>query len=207
VPRLQKSKNIVAQQQAEYADCEASWQNLQNQIKNCQKCDLCITRKNTVFGAGNPRAKLMLIGEAPGSTEDQRGEPFVGQAGQLLDKMIAAIGQSRETVFITNILKCRPPNNRDPLPSEVAQCFSYLLQQIEWIKPKLILALGRISSQNLLNTTASLAELRGQTFYFSEQKIPLIVSYHPAYLLRNPSDKRNAWADLQRAQSMLLELV
>lgn len=179
------------------------WQNLQTQVSACQKCSLCETRKNTVFGIGNPQADLMLIGEAPGATEDERGEPFVGQAGQLLDKMMAAIGQSRETVFIANILKCRPPNNRDPLPNEVAECMPYLLQQIAYVKPKLILALGRISAQNLLNTQTALGKLRGQTFSFGAANTPLIVTYHPAYLLRNPADKRNAWTDLQRVQKML----
>jgi DNA polymerase len=183
----------------------SDWQSLQQQVSSCQKCLLCQTRKNTVFGVGNAAARLMLIGEAPGSTEDERGEPFVGQAGQLLDKMMAAIGQSRESVFITNILKCRPPNNRDPLPTEVTECMPYLMQQIAHVKPKLILALGRVAAQNLLKTEASLSRLRGDTFHFGEARTPLVVTYHPAYLLRNPADKRNAWADLQRVQKMLAE--
>lgn len=179
------------------------WADLPLRIASCQKCPLCKTRQNTVFGVGDPKADLMFIGEAPGATEDARGEPFVGQAGQLLDKMLAAIGLSRETVFIANILKCRPPNNRDPLPTEVAECMPYLLEQIRVIRPKLIVALGRVAAQNLLQTEASLTKLRGQIFQFGEQKIPLIATYHPAYLLRNPADKRNAWTDLQRAQKIL----
>ncbi|MCD6048145.1 MAG: phage polymerase-related protein [Gammaproteobacteria bacterium] len=183
----------------------SDWLSLQQQVSVCQKCPLCQTRKNTVFGVGNPAADLMLIGEAPGATEDERGEPFVGQAGQLLDKMMGAIGLSRENVFITNILKCRPPNNRDPLPTEVAECMPYLMQQIAHIKPKLILALGRVAAQNLLNTQTPLGRLRGDTFHFGAAKTPLVVTYHPAYLLRNPADKRNAWVDLQRVQKMLTE--
>ena len=182
---------------------DQEWQTLGQQVATCEKCDLCKTRKNTVFGVGNPQAKLMLVGEAPGATEDQRGEPFVGEAGQLLDKMIAAIGESRQTLFIANILKCRPPGNRDPLPFEVAQCMPYLLKQIEWIQPKLILALGRVAAHNLLQTQTALSKLRGQIFHFGVQQIPLIVTYHPAYLLRNPAEKRNAWIDLQRVQAML----
>lgn len=182
---------------------EQAWQTVRQQVATCVRCDLCKTRKNTVFGVGNPQAKLMLIGEAPGATEDQLGEPFVGEAGQLLDKMIAAIGESRQTLFIANILKCRPPGNRDPLPAEVTQCMPYLLKQIEWIQPKLILALGRIAAHNLLNTQTPLSKLRGQTFHFGPAQIPLLVTYHPAYLLRNPAEKRNAWIDLQRVQALL----
>ncbi len=180
-----------------------SWSALEKAVATCQKCDLCHTRKNTVFGVGNREASLMLIGEAPGATEDEKGEPFVGQAGQLLDKMMAAIGLSRQDIFIANILKCRPPNNRDPQPSEVVKCMPYLLQQIEWIQPKLILALGRIAAQNLLQVSTSLGRLRGQTFHFGPSKTPLMVTYHPAYLLRTPSDKKLAWEDLQRAQAFL----
>lgn len=184
---------------------QEEWQTVRDQVATCEKCDLCKTRKNTVFGVGNRQAKLMLIGEAPGATEDQRGEPFVGEAGQLLDKMIAAIGESRQTLFIANILKCRPPGNRDPLPAEVSQCMPYLLKQIELIQPKLILALGRIAAHNLLQTQTALSKLRGQTFHFGEQHIPLMVTYHPAYLLRNPAEKRNAWIDLQRVQALLAD--
>ncbi len=182
------------------------WETLQNQVATCQKCPLCQTRKNAVFGVGDPHAKLMLIGEAPGATEDARGEPFVGQAGQLLDKMLAAIGLSRQTVFIANILKCRPPNNRDPLPTEVSECMPYLLKQIEMIRPKLLLALGRVAAQNLLKVQTPLGKLRGDIYYFGEEKTPMIVTYHPAYLLRNPADKRNAWIDLQRVQKTLNSL-
>lgn len=182
---------------------EESWSTLETQVADCQRCSLCHTRKNTVFGVGNRQARLMLIGEAPGATEDARGEPFVGEAGQLLDKMLAAIGLSRDQVFIANILKCRPPQNRDPLASEVAECMPYLLKQIEWIQPKLIVALGRIAAQNLLHVTTSLSRLRGATYAFGPEEIPLMVTYHPAYLLRTPADKRLAWVDLQRVQTFL----
>lgn len=183
-----------------------NWQELATAVKNCQKCSLCQTRKNTVFGVGNQQAKLLIIGEAPGATEDQKGEPFVGQAGQLLDRMLAAIQLDRTQVYIANILKCRPPNNRDPLPTEVAECLPYLLKQIELMQPQLILALGRVAAQNLLNTQTPLNRLRGQTFQYGPQQTPMIVTYHPAYLLRNPADKKNAWVDLQRVQAFLKEL-
>ena len=200
---------IIPYQLVSLADISANesenWLDLEKAVSTCTRCDLCETRKNTVFGVGNRKARLMLIGEAPGATEDERGEPFVGQAGQLLDKMLAAIGYSRETVFIANILKCRPPNNRDPLPEEIEQCFPYLLKQIEWVKPTLLLALGRVAAQSLLGCKTPLGRLREQAFNFGERNIPLMVTYHPAYLLRNPADKRNAWLDLQRAQAFLSE--
>lgn len=185
------------------ASVETIWNHLQERVKNCTACNLCQTRIQTVFGVGNQNAKLMLIGEAPGATEDRRGEPFVGQAGQLLDKMLAAIQLSRQEVYIANILKCRPPNNRDPQVDEVEKCLPFLLQQIDLIKPKLILALGRIAAQNLLKTQTALGKLRNQTFQFGEHKTPMIVTYHPAYLLRNPADKRNAYQDLLRVKEFL----
>lgn len=182
------------------------WSTLAATVKACTLCSLCQTRKQTVFGIGNRRAELLLIGEAPGASEDERGEPFVGAAGQLLDKMLAAIELSREQVYIANMVKCRPPNNREPLPNEISQCASYLEQQVALIQPKLILALGRIAAQNLLHTTAPLNRLREQTFAFGAQRIPLIATYHPAYLLRNPADKRNAYHDLLRTRSMLNQI-
>lgn len=181
------------------------WSTLAATVKGCTLCPLCQTRKQTVFGVGNRQAKLLVIGEAPGATEDERGEPFVGAAGQLLDKMLAAIGLSREQVYIANMVKCRPPNNRDPLPTEITHCGSYLEQQVALIQPKLILALGHIAAQSLLHTSAPLNQLREQTFAFGAQRIPLIASYHPAYLLRNPADKRNAYQDLLRTQRLLSE--
>lgn len=181
------------------------WSTLAATVKECTLCPLCQTRKQTVFGVGHKQADLLLIGEGPGATEDEQGEPFVGAAGQLLDKMLAAINLSRQQVYITNIVKCRPPNNRDPLPHEISQCGPYLEQQIALIRPKLILALGRIAAQSLLHTTTPLNQLRNQTFAFGAQRIPLIATYHPAYLLRNPADKRNAYQDLLRTQALLTE--
>ena len=171
-----------------------------NEIKDCQKCPLGKTRKNFVFGTGNPDAGLMLIGEAPGRDEDEQGEPFVGRAGQLLNKILQAINFRREEVYIANILKCRPPNNRDPLPEEVEQCEPYLHRQIEIIQPKLILALGRVAAQTLLRTRTSLANLRGRLHDY--RGIPMIVTFHPAALLRNPQWKYPTWDDVQYARKV-----
>lgn len=175
------------------------WDGLRQQVATCTRCDLHRTRTQTVFGVGNRNADWLIIGEAPGAEEDKRGEPFVGRAGQLLDAMLAAIGLDRTQAFIANILKCRPPNNRDPQANEVACCEVYLQQQIALIQPKLILAVGRIAAQNLLKTDLPLGRLRGQIHTYGENQIPVIVTYHPAYLLRTPSDKRKAWEDLQLA--------
>lgn len=172
-------------------------------VRACQACALCQTRTQTVFGVGNPHANLMVIGEAPGFHEDQQGEPFVGDAGQLLTKMLKAINLAREEVYIANVLKCRPPNNRDPLPQEVATCTPFLVEQINTIKPKLLLAVGRIAAHYLLQTKASLESLRGKIHHPALCNTPLIVTYHPAYLLRNPADKRKAWVDLQFVEKTL----
>jgi uracil-DNA glycosylase family 4 len=166
-----------------------------HQIKNCKKCPLGETRTNFVFGAGNPKADLMLIGEAPGREEDLQGEPFVGAAGKLLDRMLAAIKFSREDVFIANILKCRPPENRDPQIDEIEACKPHLLQQIKLIQPKIICALGRISAQVLLQTKSPLGQLRGKFHDFNG--IKFLVTYHPAALLRYQQYKRPAWEDLK----------
>jgi DNA polymerase len=179
------------------------WVALEAAVRTCTKCALHKTRTQTVFGVGNRRAQWMFIGEAPGADEDARGEPFVGRAGQLLNAMLAALGLKREEVFIANVLKCRPPNNRDPQADEVEQCEPYLIRQIELIQPKLIVALGRHAAHSLLKTDLALARLRGQRL--SYQNIPLVVTYHPAYLLRTPSDKRKAWEDLRRARSIIAE--
>ena len=187
-------------------DDEAAWQALRAEVKNCTKCPLHATRTQTVFGVGNENADWMVIGEAPGAEEDRRGEPFVGAAGQLLNAMLKAIGLEREAVYIANILKSRPPGNRDPKPEEVAACFPYLNRQIALIRPKLILAVGRIAVQNLLGTTAPLGRLRGQVHTFGELSTPLIVTYHPAYLLRTPSEKRKAWEDLKFARDFFHNL-
>jgi DNA polymerase len=160
-----------------------------------------------VLGVGPKRADWLVIGEAPGAEEDRRGEPFVGAAGQLLDAMLRAIGLDRKTnVYIANVLKSRPPNNRDPKPEEVEACLPYLARQIRLLEPKIMLAVGRIAAQNLLATDAPLGRLRGRVHHFGEQQTPLIVTYHPAYLLRTPADKRKAWEDLKFARSVYQQM-
>jgi uracil-DNA glycosylase family 4 len=177
------------------------WQPLQGEVAVCVKCALHKTRTQTVFGVGNAHADWLVIGEAPGAEEDRQGEPFVGAAGKLLDAMLQAIGLSRaENVFIANMLKCRPPGNRDPLPEELSSCMPYLLRQIAAIRPKLILAVGRIAAQRLLATDVALARLRGRVHAFGPFGTPLIATYHPAYLLRSPGEKRKAWEDLKFAR-------
>ncbi len=178
-------------------DEKTMWKSLQEAVKQCTACDLHQTRTQTVFGTGNTQANLMIIGEAPGFHEDQQGEPFVGRAGQLLTAMLHAIHLSRDQVYIANILKCRPPNNRDPQQDEVNLCTSFLDQQIALIKPTVLLAVGRIAAHYLLKTKSSLESLRNRLHVYGEHRIPLIVTYHPAYLLRNPSDKKKAFLDLQ----------
>ena len=177
-------------------------------MRTCTACELHKSRTQAVFGVGNPRAEWMVIGEAPGAEEDRRGGPFVGRAGQLLDAMLRAIGLSRETnVYIANILKSRPPGNRDPRPEEVAACLPYLHRPIELVRPKLLLAVGRIAAQNLLATDAPLGRLRGRVHHFGEHNVPLVVTYHPAYLLRSPAEKRKAWEDLQFARRVFAQTV
>jgi len=178
------------------------WEALRAEVAACRKCGLCETRTQTVFGVGDPRARWLIVGEAPGAEEDRRGEPFVGRAGQLLDSMLRAVGLSRETAFIANVLKCRPPGNRDPRPDEVANCLPYLERQIALIEPQVMLAVGRISAQTLLGTDAPVARLRGRVHRHGERGIPLVVTYHPAYLLRAPAEKRKAWEDLKLAQGL-----
>jgi len=173
------------------------WNLLQAEVSACRKCGLCETRKQTVFGSGNKQADWLLIGEAPGQSEDLQGQPFVGSAGQLLTEMLRAIGLTREEVFIANILKCRPPGNRDPKADEIAACHDYLQRQRALIQPRIILALGRIAAQTLLNTDAPLSKLRGKVHNL--EGTPVVVIYHPAYLLRSLIDKRKAWMDLQLA--------
>lgn len=177
------------------APATSEWDKLETQAKACQSCVLAKTRKHVVFGTGNREADCMIIGEAPGFYEDQQAEPFVGKAGQLLNAMIASLGKKRSDVYIANVLKCRPPDNRDPLPEEVAQCTSFLVQQIQLVSPKIILALGKHAAKFLLNTDQSIGNLRGKSFSWGEKHIPVIVSYHPAYLLRNPAEKSKALAD------------
>ncbi len=177
---------------------------LYSEIHECQRCALGKTRTKFVFGKGNPNADVMLIGEAPGADEDRTGEPFVGRAGKLLTDILKAINFSRDEVYIANILKCRPPNNRDPLPSEREMCMPYLMKQIELIKPKLILCLGRIAATTLLNKKLSLTKMRGEIFDFHGVK--LMVTYHPAALLRNPHWKRPVWEDVQKFRKLYDEL-
>lgn len=179
------------------------WDTLQRTILGCTACGLCETRTQAVPGVGHPHADLLIIGEAPGQEEDRRGEPFVGRAGQLLDRMLAAIGLDREAVFITNVLKCRPPKNRDPRPEEARACGPYLRRQIELIEPKVILSVGRVSAQQLLETSESIGRLRGRWHRFGPRETPLLVTYHPAYLLRSPLEKRKAWDDLKRVRAEL----
>lgn len=174
-------------------------------IHNCQNCPLGLERSRFVFGVGNPNADMVLIGEAPGFEEDRLGKPFVGRAGKLLDKILAAIDLTREDVYICNILKCRPPNNRDPLSIEVEQCLPHLKEQLRIIDPKLIIALGRVSAKTLLSIEDSLKNMRNQVYEY--QGIELRVTYHPAALLRNPQLKGPAWEDFQMIRDRYHELV
>jgi len=176
------------------------WPELRERVARCTRCALAQSRTQTVFGVGNEAADWMIIGEAPGAEEDRQGEPFVGRAGKLLDQMLFAIGESRESVFIANILKCRPPNNRDPKPEEAAACRAYLDRQIELVQPKIILAVGRIAAQNLLGTDEPVGRMRGRAHELDG--IPLVVTYHPAYLLRSPSQKQKSWSDLCLARRL-----
>jgi DNA polymerase len=172
------------------------WETLAAAVAGCRACPLCETRTQTVFGVGDRQADLLVIGEAPGADEDRAGEPFVGRAGQLLNRMLAAIGLERRQVYIANILKCRPPGNRDPRPDEVAHCQDYLARQVELIRPRAILTVGRISAQTLLGVDTPVGRLRGRWFEFGPAAVPLRVTYHPAYLLRSPENKGKAWEDL-----------
>ena len=185
------------------------WKELGQEVTRCRACSLCETRKQTVFGVGSANAEWMLIGEAPGAEEDARGEPFVGQAGRLLDNMLASIGMSREgqtpkSVYIANVLKCRPPGNRNPQPEEVSKCEPFLLRQIELVHPALIVVMGRFAAQSLLGTDASISSLRGRSHRINVagRQIPVVVTYHPAYLLRNLIDKEKSWADLCLARKV-----
>jgi len=178
------------------------WQALKACVKDCQACGLAKTRTQTVFGVGDENADWLIVGEAPGAEEDKKGEPFVGPAGKLLDNMLAAIELKRgENVFIANVLKCRPPDNRDPHGEEVAQCDPYLKRQVELIQPKLILALGKFAAQSLLDSDDSIGSMRGKPHTY--QGVPVIVTYHPAYLLRSPLEKARAWEDLCLAKTTM----
>ncbi|HZQ74920.1 MAG TPA: uracil-DNA glycosylase [Burkholderiales bacterium] len=181
------------------------WVELKREVPACTACGLHKSRTQTVFGVGDERADWLLVGEAPGAEEDRLGEPFVGQAGRLLDSMLAAIDLKRgDNVYICNVLKCRPPGNRNPEPEEVAKCTPFLLRQIELTDPKLIVAMGRFAAQTLLGTDASIASLRGRLHRYAGR--PLIVTYHPAYLLRSLPDKAKAWEDLVFARQTMQSL-
>jgi len=184
-------------------DLSGDLEALRKRVLACQRCSLSETRKNVVFGSGNPKARLVFVGEAPGRDEDIQGLPFVGRAGQLLTKIIESIGYKRSDVYICNILKCRPPENRNPLPTEIFECQEHLLRQLNIIKPKLICTLGKFASQTLLKTMTPISKLRGS---FNEYHgTTLIPTYHPAYLLRNPSDKRLVWEDMKKIKRFLKE--
>jgi len=182
------------------------WRALQQTVAGCTRCALSQGRTQTVFGVGDRQARLMVIGEAPGAEEDRRGEPFVGRAGGLLDNMLLAMGQPRAQVFIANIVKCRPPVNRDPAGEEAAACAPYLNRQIELVAPEVILAVGRIAAQRLLETDEAVGRLRGRVHELSlpgnDRRVPLVVTYHPAYLLRTPEHKGRAWEDLKLAMAV-----
>lgn len=181
--------------QAKSAEEDVSMGKLETQVAGCGLCELAQTRTNTVFGEGSNNARLMFIGEAPGADEDKHGRPFIGRAGQLLTKIIESIGLKREDVFIGNILKCRPPGNRNPSPEEIVKCSPYLRKQIERIKPEVICTLGKFASQTLLETETTISSLRGR--FHDYHGIKLMPTYHPAYLLRNSSGKKDVWEDMQ----------
>ncbi len=174
---------------------------LQKSLDGCSRCSLCQQRNHLVFGAGNPQARVVLVGEAPGREEDLQGYPFVGEAGQLLEKILQAMNLSRQTVYICNVIKCRPPGNRDPKPDEIAACEPFLKQQLAIIKPEIIITLGRFAAQTLLKTTAPIGRLRGQ--WREYEGIALMPTFHPAYLLRNPSGKRPVWEDMKLVMQRL----
>ena len=174
---------------------------IREDLGDCQRCGLGASRKKLVFGVGNPNARLVMVGEAPGREEDQKGEPFVGEAGRLLDRILLAMGMQRADVYICNVLKCRPPDNRDPQPEEVATCETFLVRQIAAIKPQVIVGLGRFAVQSLLQSKVPISRIRGE--WQSYQGIPLMPTYHPAYLLRNPEGKRDVWEDMKEVMRRL----
>ncbi len=182
---------------------QVGMQELHQIASSCERCSLSRTRNSVVFGSGSETANLMFIGEGPGAEEDRQGLPFVGRAGNLLTSMITALGLNRDDVYICNVVKCRPPNNRDPLPVEAKACTPYLRRQIELIRPKVIVALGRVSAQLLLDTEMPLGTLRRQTYKFMDTQIDLVVTYHPAYLLRKPTEKAKSWEDLWNVRVLL----
>ncbi|WP_255991265.1 uracil-DNA glycosylase [Chitinolyticbacter albus] len=202
---VQQVKLVIGEGARAERIASLDWQALQREVAGCTACGLCQTRTQTVFGVGNPQAELLVVGEAPGAEEDRQGEPFVGAAGKLLDNLLAAIGEKRgERVFIANVLKCRPPGNRNPQAEEVLQCAPFLARQIALIRPRLIFAVGRFAIQTLLQTEAPVGALRGKVH--EVDGIPVVVGYHPAYLLRNLPDKARAWHDLLLVEDQLTQL-
>jgi len=200
-----KPEKIIMSEKVQIFDKAKSIDELNGMINTCLKCPLGNTRNKFVFGVGNPNADAMVIGEAPGADEDEQGLPFVGRAGKLLTDILKAIKFERDDVYIANILKCRPPNNRNPLPSEMEECIPYLNKQIELIKPKAILCVGLVAAQGLLKIKSSLTKMRGNVFEYNG--IKTMVTYHPAALLRNPNWKRGCWEDVQQFRKMYDELV
>jgi DNA polymerase len=200
---VESANAVAAERRSTGGYADADWDTLAAAVRGCTRCALHATRTQTVFGVGRRDADLMLIGEAPGAEEDRQGEPFVGPAGQLLNAMLRAIGLKRQDVYIANILKCRPPNNRDPKPEESATCTPFLNRQIELLRPRAILALGRIAGQWLLQSESPIGRLRGQVLRYGEAEIPLVVTYHPAYLLRSPLAKAKSWQDLCLIKSLI----
>jgi uracil-DNA glycosylase len=199
---LQAAQSSAASAIAVPPDADV-WSELEARVSGCTRCGLHTSRTQTVFGVGRRDAQLFVIGEAPGADEDRQGEPFVGRAGQLLNQMLLAIGLRRSDVYIANILKCRPPGNRDPQPDEATSCTPYLSQQIALVQPRVLLAVGRIAAQWLLQTDSPIGRLRGRAVSYGEGKTPLVVTYHPAYLLRSPLDKAKAWTDLCLVKELL----
>ena len=183
------------------ADLTETLEKIREDLGDCRRCGLCASRNQLVYGVGNPAARLVLVGEAPGREEDQKGEPFVGEAGRLLDRILQAMGMQRDEVYICNVLKCRPPNNRDPEPAEVATCEEFLIRQIASIKPDVIVGLGRFAVHSLLKNKIPISRIRGE--WQTYQGIPLMPTYHPAYLLRNPEGKRDVWEDMKEVMRRL----
>ena len=194
---------IEADSNSELSLTESTLFKIATEVENCRACSLYRTRQNTVFGAGSVSAECLFVGEAPGAEEDRRGLPFVGRAGQLLNGMIAALGLERDQTYIANVLKCRPPDNRDPLGEEVGKCETYLHRQIALLEPTIIIALGRFAAQSLLKSSLPIGKLRGLQHSYEPFGIPLVATYHPAYLLRSPLEKRKVWSDLRLAKTAL----
>ena len=192
---------IVVDPRSDSDIASMDWELLRDTALDCHRCPLSQSRTKVVFGVGSLTADWLFVGEAPGAEEDKRGEPFVGRAGQLLDAMLRALGLSREQAYIANVLKCRPPSNRDPQPAETETCAPFLNRQIELIKPKVIVAVGRIAAQRLLASDMPVGRMRGKIYHYGEHQTPLVVTYHPAYLLRRPGEKAKSWQDLLLAKA------